>query len=101
MFTLGNRGQILSELEAPIIVPHVLEKAAKDFHLTYEQIFRNVQFAFVDNAAREYRFGIEFFGFTGENAYTFFKAVMVRVVVAVVCCHGAAGQDHGVFAAGV
>ena len=43
MFTLGSRGQIITELEAPIIVPHVLEKATKDFHLTYEQIFRNVQ----------------------------------------------------------
>lgn len=81
VFAVGNRASVLTELEAPILVPHTLEKIAKDFHLTYEQIFRNVQFAFMDNATREYLFGIEFFGFAGENAYTFFRAVMGKIMV--------------------
>lgn len=43
MFTIGSRAKILSELETPIVVPHTIDKSTKDFHLTYEQIFRNVQ----------------------------------------------------------
>ena len=35
----------------------------------------------MNNACREYMFGIEFFGFAGEAAYQHFKTVMVWVIL--------------------
>jgi tellurite resistance-related uncharacterized protein len=53
VFTIGNRGDTLtSQLEAPIIVPHVQQKTKFPF----EASFRSEQYALVDNACREHLF---------------------------------------------
>ena len=46
VFTLGNRANILTELESAIMVPTSLEGTAKDTHLTYEQIFRSIHVSY-------------------------------------------------------
>lgn len=44
-FTLGNRANVLEQLEAPILVPHAAQdtKTSKDQRLPYEQLFRSYQ----------------------------------------------------------
>lgn len=60
VFALGDREILLStELEAPIILPHITIKMENKYPL--EKIFREIQFAFLDNACREHQFINEFF----------------------------------------
>ncbi|KAF8561464.1 hypothetical protein P879_07403 [Paragonimus westermani] len=62
LFGLGDRSQRVlsrSNLEAPIILPHVAAKA--DVKYPVEVLFRSVQFALLDTACREYFFLSDFF----------------------------------------
>jgi len=60
VFALGNRESLLNEeLESSLIVPHVAVKSEIKYSL--ETIFRSIQFAYLDNACREYLFIHEFF----------------------------------------
>ena len=74
VFTLGDRGDILTEhLEAPALVPHAAQKV--ETRHTYEQIFRTVMFALMDNCCREYLFLADFFLVTGSAAQDMFMSV--------------------------
>lgn len=42
VFSLGNRGSILEELEAPIIVPHTAKDGNKEVKFNYERLFRSL-----------------------------------------------------------
>jgi len=59
VFTLGSRGGLLTEIEAPIIVPHAA--ADNKVRYPYESLFRSHQYAIVDNCCREYLFICDFF----------------------------------------
>ncbi|XP_003748088.1 vacuolar protein sorting-associated protein 52 homolog [Galendromus occidentalis] len=75
IFTLGNRNAVMSvELEAPVIVPHASAKNEK--HYPFEQLFRSMQYALCDNAAREYLFISEFFLLTKSGAAEAFDSIM-------------------------
>ena len=55
VFSMGSRGEVVaSELEAPILVPHALEKSGTK--CCYEKLFRSEQFSLMENACREYLF---------------------------------------------
>lgn len=77
IFTIGNRGDILtSQLEAPIIVPHVQQKTKYPF----EALFRSEQYALVDNACREYLFITEFYLVRGNQAQELFNQIMGKTM---------------------
>lgn len=79
VFTLGNRGNILTtELESQIIVPHSAQK--NETKHTFESLFRSQQYALVDNACREYLFISEFFMVSGSSAFDLFNAVMGKTL---------------------
>lgn len=59
-FALGERGEILEDVEAPPLIAHVV--AAEKMKLPYEAIFRSVQRHLLDSATSEYLFTREFFG---------------------------------------
>jgi len=59
VFTLGSRGGLLAEVEAPILVPHAA--ADNKMRYPYESLFRSHQYAIVDNCCREYLFVCDFF----------------------------------------
>lgn len=80
VFTLGQRGTLLAELESPIIVPHTAKDGPKDVKHTYERLFRSIQYAMLDNSAREFLFCLEFFGVKDPKATEFFKALMVSLL---------------------
>lgn len=77
IFTLGNRNAVLgNELEAPVIVPHASAKSEK--HYPFEQLFRSMQYALCDNAAREYLFISEFFLLTKQGAADMFENILEK-----------------------
>lgn len=79
-FTIGNRGEILSQqLEAPIIVPH-----SQKNQYSYEALFRSEQYALVDNACREYLFGTEFFMVRGIQAQDLFNQIMGKTLTLLI-----------------
>lgn len=81
IFTIGNRGEILNQqLEAPIIVPLGQQKVQH----SYEALFRSEQYALVDNACREYLFGIEFFMVRGSQAQDLFNQVMGKTLTLLI-----------------
>lgn len=60
VFSLGDREALLaSQLEMPMLAPHLANKSDQKFSI--EVIFRNIQYAFLENACREYLFLSEFF----------------------------------------
>ncbi|XP_055521694.1 vacuolar protein sorting-associated protein 52 homolog [Leucoraja erinacea] len=75
IFTLGNRGNVIasSELEAPIIVPHVAQK--NDTRYPFESLFRSQHYGLLDNSCREYLFLCDFFMVTGNSAQDLFNAI--------------------------
>lgn len=80
-FTIGNRGEILSQqLEAPILVPHAQQKN----QYAYEALFRSEQYALVDNACREYLFGTEFFMVRGSQAQDLFNQIMGKTLTLLI-----------------
>ncbi|GIX72511.1 vacuolar protein sorting-associated protein 52 homolog [Caerostris extrusa] len=79
MFTVGNRGNVLTtELESQIIVPHSAQK--NETKHTFESLFRSQQYALVDNACREYLFITEFFMVNGRSALELFTSVMGKTL---------------------
>lgn len=74
VFALGNRESLLNEdLESSLIVPHVAVKSDTKYSL--ESIFKSIQFAFLDNACREYLFISEFFIASPKRSLDFFNTI--------------------------
>ncbi|XP_077447521.1 vacuolar protein sorting-associated protein 52 homolog [Stigmatopora argus] len=80
IFTLGQRGAILSppELEGPILVPHTAQRG--DSRYPYETLFRSQHYALLDNCCREYLFLCDFFMVAGNSALDLFNNVMGKTL---------------------
>ncbi|XP_032942882.1 vacuolar protein sorting-associated protein 52 homolog [Catharus ustulatus] len=80
VFTLGNRGAVISpaELEAPIIVPHAAQRG--DQRYPFESLFRSQHYALLDTSCREFSFLTEFFLVAGAAAQELFNAVMGKTL---------------------
>lgn len=80
IFTLGQRGTILSpaELEGPILVPHTAQRG--DCRYPYETLFRSQHFALLDNGCREFLFLCDFFMVTGNSALDLFNCIMGKTL---------------------
>uniref|UniRef100_A0A3Q2Z6N2 Vacuolar protein sorting-associated protein 52 homolog n=1 Tax=Hippocampus comes TaxID=109280 RepID=A0A3Q2Z6N2_HIPCM len=80
IFTLGQRGAILSpaELEAPILVPHTAQRG--DSRYPYETLFRSQHYALLDNGCREFLFLCDFFMVTGNSALDLFNSIMGKTL---------------------
>ncbi|XP_028453242.1 vacuolar protein sorting-associated protein 52 homolog isoform X1 [Perca flavescens] len=80
IFTLGQRGSILSpaELEGPILVPHTAQRG--DSRYPYETLFRSQHYALLDNGCREYLFLSDFFMVTGNSALDLFNSIMGKTL---------------------
>eukprot|EP00210_Caulerpa_lentillifera_P001709 g1642.t1 len=75
-FELGDRLQVLYNLEKAAIVPHVAEYEGKKF--PYEVIFRNVHKLLMDTATTEYLFCCDFF-----NESEIFKELFQPIIAVV------------------
>ncbi|MEQ2286684.1 Vacuolar protein sorting-associated protein 52 [Ameca splendens] len=80
IFTLGQRGAILSpaELEGPILVPHTAQRG--DSRYPYETLFRSQHYALLDNSCREYLFLCDFFMVAGNSALDLFYCIMGKTL---------------------
>ncbi|KAJ8000122.1 hypothetical protein DPEC_G00201570 [Dallia pectoralis] len=80
IFTLGQRGAVLSpaELEGPILIPHTAQRG--DCRYPYETLFRSQHYALLDNGCREYLFLSDFFMVVGNSALDLFNCVMGKTL---------------------
>ncbi|XP_028819771.1 vacuolar protein sorting-associated protein 52 homolog [Denticeps clupeoides] len=80
IFTLGQRGAVLSpaELEGPILVPHTAQRG--DNRYPYETLFRSQHYALLDNGCREYLFLSDFFMVAGNSALDLFNSIMGKTL---------------------
>ena len=79
VFALGDRESLLStELESALIVPHASTK--NDTKYSLECIFRGIQFAFLDNACREYLFISEYFMSNTKISQEFFHSIFSKTL---------------------
>uniref|UniRef100_G3P5R3 Vacuolar protein sorting-associated protein 52 homolog n=1 Tax=Gasterosteus aculeatus aculeatus TaxID=481459 RepID=G3P5R3_GASAC len=80
IFTVGQRGGILSpaELEGPILVPHTAQRG--DSRYPYETLFRSQHYALLDNGCREFLFLSDFFMVTGNAALDLFNSIMGKTL---------------------
>lgn len=79
IFSMSDRETILtSELESPIVVPHVAQKMDSRFPM--EGIFRSHQFALLDNSCREYLFLSEHFRLTPNQSMEHFTVVFNKTL---------------------
>ncbi|XP_047240424.1 vacuolar protein sorting-associated protein 52 homolog isoform X2 [Girardinichthys multiradiatus] len=80
IFTVGQRGAILSpaELEGPILVPHTAQRG--DSRYPYETLFRSQHYALLDNGCREYLFLCDFFMVAGNSALDLFYCIMGKTL---------------------
>uniref|UniRef100_A0A8D3EFE5 Vacuolar protein sorting-associated protein 52 homolog n=1 Tax=Scophthalmus maximus TaxID=52904 RepID=A0A8D3EFE5_SCOMX len=80
IFTLGQRGAILSpaELEGPILVPHTAQRG--DSRYPYEMLFRSQHYALLDNGCREFLFLSDFFMVAGNSALDLFNCIMGKTL---------------------
>ncbi|TNM93076.1 hypothetical protein fugu_018478 [Takifugu bimaculatus] len=80
IFTLGQRGAILSpaELEGPILVPHTAQRG--DSRYPYETLFRSQHYALLDNGCREFLFLSDFFMVVGNSALDLFNSIMGKTL---------------------
>ncbi|TNN54224.1 Vacuolar protein sorting-associated protein 52 [Liparis tanakae] len=80
IFTLGQRGAILSpaELEGPILVPHTAQRG--DSRYPYETLFRSQHYALLDNGCREFLFLADFFMVAGNSALDLFNSIMGKTL---------------------
>ena len=79
IFSISNRDNMLTtDLESPIIVPHVAQKMETRFPM--EAIFRSHQFALLDNACREYLFLAEYFRLTPNQSLEHFNVVFGKTL---------------------
>ncbi|CAN6324903.1 unnamed protein product [Urochloa humidicola] len=60
IFALGERINILKEIDQPALIPHIAE--AKSQKYPYEVLFRSLQKLLIDTATSEYLFTDDFFG---------------------------------------
>lgn len=60
VFALGERINILKEIDQPALIPHIAE--AKSHKYSYEVLFRSLQKLLIDTATSEYLFTDDFFG---------------------------------------
>ncbi|XP_049329130.1 vacuolar protein sorting-associated protein 52 homolog [Astyanax mexicanus] len=80
IFTLGQRGAVLSpaELEGPILIPHAAQRG--DSRFPYETLFRSQHYALLDNGCREFLFLSDFFMVAGNSALDLFNSVMGKTL---------------------
>ncbi|XP_051526785.1 vacuolar protein sorting-associated protein 52 homolog [Myxocyprinus asiaticus] len=80
IFTLGQRGAVLSpaELEGPILVPHAAQRG--DCRYPYETLFRSQHYALLDNGCREFLFLSDFFMVAGNSALDLFNTIMGKTL---------------------
>ncbi|XP_068071369.1 vacuolar protein sorting-associated protein 52 homolog isoform X2 [Danio rerio] len=80
IFTLGQRGAILSpaELEGPILIPHAAQRG--DSRYPYETLFRSQHYALLDNGCREFLFLSDFFMVAGNSALDLFNSIMGKTL---------------------
>ncbi|XP_026876207.2 vacuolar protein sorting-associated protein 52 homolog isoform X1 [Electrophorus electricus] len=80
IFTLGQRGAVLSpaELEGPILIPHAAQRG--DCRYPYETLFRSQHYALLDNGCREFLFLSDFFMVAGNSALDLFNSVMGKTL---------------------
>lgn len=79
IFSLGDREALIStDLESPLIVPHSAGKS--DAKYSQETVFRSIQFAFLDNACREFLFIEEFFMADPKLAVDLFNAIFMKTL---------------------
>ncbi|XP_056299465.1 vacuolar protein sorting-associated protein 52 homolog [Pseudoliparis swirei] len=80
IFTLGQRGAVLSpaELEGPILVPHTAQRG--DSRYPYETLFRSQHYALLDNGCREFLFLADFFMVAGNSALDLFNSIMGKTL---------------------
>ncbi|XP_012226650.2 vacuolar protein sorting-associated protein 52 homolog [Linepithema humile] len=78
VFSINTRGEVLSQLEAPIIVPHPASASKTRYY--YEALFRSEQYAVADNACREYLFLTEFFKVYNTQALDIFYQVLGKTL---------------------
>ncbi|KAM6974938.1 vacuolar protein sorting-associated protein 52 homolog isoform 2-T2 [Tautogolabrus adspersus] len=80
IFTLGQRGAILTpaELEGPILVPHTAQRG--DSRYPYEMLFRSQHYALLDNGCREFLFLSDFFMVAGNSALDLFNSIMGKTL---------------------
>ncbi|XP_050422196.1 vacuolar protein sorting-associated protein 52 homolog [Adelges cooleyi] len=76
VFTIGNRANVLNEIDSSIIIPHQNHLT----NLSFETVFRSVQYALVDNACREYKFDCEFFKVDQPTAQGYFSQIMGKTL---------------------
>ncbi|XP_009779058.1 vacuolar protein sorting-associated protein 52 A-like isoform X1 [Nicotiana sylvestris] len=60
VFALGERINILKEIEEPPLIPHIAEASSKKY--PYEVLFRSLHKLLMDTASSEYLFCDDFFG---------------------------------------
>lgn len=60
VFALGERINVLKEIEEPPLIPHIAEASSKKY--PYEVLFRSLQKLLLDTASSEYLFCDDFFG---------------------------------------
>ncbi|KAK7397366.1 hypothetical protein VNO78_18535 [Psophocarpus tetragonolobus] len=60
VFALGDRINILKEIDEPALIPHIAE--ASSIKYPYEVLFRSLQKLLMDTATSEYNFCDDFFG---------------------------------------
>jgi len=60
VFALGDRINILKEIEQPALIPHIAEASGTKY--PYEVLFRSLHKLLMDTATSEYLFCIDFFG---------------------------------------
>ena len=83
VFSIGDRENVLTtDLEAPLIVPHVAVKSETKYPM--ESLFRSHQFALVDNACREYLFISEFFMANHNTAQELFNLVFGKTFTLII-----------------
>ncbi|XP_051991490.1 vacuolar protein sorting-associated protein 52 homolog isoform X1 [Xyrauchen texanus] len=80
IFTLGQRGAVLSpaELEGPILIPHAAQRG--DCRYPYETLFRSQHYALLDNGCREFLFLSDFFMVAGNSALDLFNSIMGKTL---------------------
>ncbi|KAJ7547394.1 hypothetical protein O6H91_08G084000 [Diphasiastrum complanatum] len=60
VFALGDRANMLKEIDQPAIIPHIAEAGGSKY--TYEILFRSLHKLLMDTATSEYLFCYNFFG---------------------------------------
>ncbi|KAL3991087.1 Vps52 / Sac2 family protein [Acanthocheilonema viteae] len=79
VFSLGNRDSLLSsDLMSPLIVPHAAQQGNERFQ--FENLFRSLQFTFVDHSSHEYLFISDFFMISGQTSFELFSEIMMRTI---------------------